>query len=75
MIDNTTRRVPPSYPVPADSDRKTAERSWLGMHEIKHDGYRLQIHVRDGWVCLFTRNGSNWTDRYPWMVEDAAKAL
>jgi ATP-dependent DNA ligase len=45
------------------------------MHEIKHDGYRLQIHVRDGWVCLFTRNGSNWTDRYPWMVEDAAKAL
>ena len=43
------------------------------MHEIKHDGYRLQIHIRDNRVRLFTRNGNDWTDRYPWIVEDAAR--
>ncbi len=43
------------------------------VHEIKHDGYRLQIHVRDGRVRLFTRTGNDWTDRYPWIVEDAAR--
>jgi ATP-dependent DNA ligase len=32
-------------------------------HELKHDGYRLQIHVRDGRVRLYTINGNNWTDR------------
>jgi hypothetical protein len=26
-------------------------------HELKHDGYRLQIHVRDGRVRLYTING------------------
>jgi ATP-dependent DNA ligase len=26
-------------------------------HELKHDGYRLQIHVRDGRVRLYTMNG------------------
>ena len=43
------------------------------MHEIKHDGYRLQIHLRDGRVRLFTRTGVDWSDRYPWIVEDAAR--
>ena len=45
----------------------------LWVHEIKHDGYRLQIHVRDGRVRLFTRTGVDWSDRYPWIVEDAAR--
>jgi bifunctional non-homologous end joining protein LigD len=38
-------------------------------HELKHDGYRLQIHVRDGRVKLFTMNGADWTKRYPRIVE------
>jgi hypothetical protein len=29
-------------------------RGWA--HELKHDGYRLQIHVRDGRVKLYTRH-------------------
>jgi bifunctional non-homologous end joining protein LigD len=41
-------------------------------HELKHDGYRLQIHVRDGRVRLYTMNGANWTDRYPRIIEEAA---
>jgi bifunctional non-homologous end joining protein LigD len=43
------------------------------VHELKHDGYRLQIHVRDGRVRLYTMNGNNWSDRYPRIVEEAAR--
>jgi bifunctional non-homologous end joining protein LigD len=42
-------------------------------HELKHDGYRLQIHVRDGRVRLFTMNGNDWTKRYPRIVEEASR--
>lgn len=34
-------------------------------HELKHDGYRLQIHVGDGRVRLYTMNGADWSKRYP----------
>jgi hypothetical protein len=36
-----------------------------GIHEIKHDGYRLIARKRDGRVRLFTRRGYDWTQRYP----------
>src|SRR4029079_6270401 len=42
-------------------------------HELKHDGYRLQIHVRDGRVRLYTMNGADWSKRYPRIVESASK--
>ena len=42
-------------------------------HELKHDGYRLQIHVRDGRVRLYTMNGNDWTKRYPRILEEAAR--
>ena len=42
-------------------------------HELKHDGYRLQVHVHDGRVKLYTMNGANWTKRYPRIVEQAAR--
>jgi hypothetical protein len=41
--------------------------------ELEHDGYRLQIHVRDGRVRLFTMNGADWSKRYPRIVEEAAR--
>jgi hypothetical protein len=42
-------------------------------HELKHDGYRLQIHVRDGRVRLYTITGADWSKRYPLIVKAAAK--
>ena len=42
-------------------------------HELKHDGYRLQIHVRDNRVRLYTMNGADWSDRYPLIVAEAAR--
>jgi bifunctional non-homologous end joining protein LigD len=41
-------------------------------HELKHDGYRLQIHVRDGRVRLYTINGADWSKRYPLIAESVA---
>jgi bifunctional non-homologous end joining protein LigD len=35
---------------------------WL--HEIKYDGYRLQIHLNKGTVTVYTRNGLDWTKRF-----------
>jgi bifunctional non-homologous end joining protein LigD len=43
------------------------------VHEIKHDGYRLIVR-RDGLTMrLFTRNGHDWTDRYPAIAAAASK--
>jgi bifunctional non-homologous end joining protein LigD len=35
---------------------------WL--HEIKYDGYRIQIHLNRGRKKVFTRNGLDWTKRF-----------
>jgi ATP-dependent DNA ligase len=35
--------------------------------------HRLQIHVRDGRVRLYTINGADWSKRYPLIVEAAAR--
>jgi len=35
---------------------------WL--HEIKFDGYRIQIHINSGRKKVFTRNGLDWTKRF-----------
>ena len=42
-------------------------------HEIKHDGYRLQIHAGNGGVRLYTMSGYDWTDRYPLIVAVASR--
>jgi len=43
------------------------------IHELKHDGYRLQIHVCDGRVHLYAKNRADWSRRYPLIVEAARK--
>src|SRR5438105_6359394 len=35
---------------------------WL--HEIKYDGYRVQVHVNSGGKGVYTRNGLDWTKRF-----------
>jgi len=34
-------------------------------HEIKFDGYRIQMRVEDGRVVLRSRSGLDWTHRFP----------
>jgi ATP-dependent DNA ligase len=55
--------------LPTRGAKVPAGKDWL--HEIKHDGYRMIVQ-RDGKrVRLFTKNGHDWTDRYPLIVEAA----
>ncbi|MBI2520931.1 MAG: DNA ligase D [Bdellovibrio sp.] len=44
---------------------ETPPESSKWMHEIKFDGYRLQVHFRQGKVKLFTRGGHDWSDQFP----------
>src|SRR5271167_4166411 len=39
---------------------------WL--HEIKYDGFRMHARLDHGEVRLLTRNGLNWTGKYPQMA-------
>jgi bifunctional non-homologous end joining protein LigD len=45
---------------------------WL--HEIKLDGYRIGCLIADGQVRLVSRNGLDWTGRFP-EITDAARKL
>ena len=38
-------------------------KNWI--HEIKHDGYRVQARLEGGKVTLLTRKGLDWTSRFP----------
>jgi bifunctional non-homologous end joining protein LigD len=57
--------------LPSVSQRPPRGAGWA--HELKHDGYRLQIHVRDGRVRLYTMNGADWTSRYPLILAEASR--
>lgn len=51
-------------------DRPPAGGDWA--HEIKFDGYRMQLRVQGGVATLRTRTGLDWSDRFPQLIEDAA---
>jgi bifunctional non-homologous end joining protein LigD len=41
------------------------------IHEIKFDGYRVQIHLANEAVKIFTRRGHDWTNRFKKIAADA----
>jgi bifunctional non-homologous end joining protein LigD len=41
------------------------------VHEVKIDGYRMQLRVEGGRAVLRSRSGLDWTDRYPEVAADA----
>jgi bifunctional non-homologous end joining protein LigD len=57
--------------IPTRGTRVPETPDWL--HEIKYDGYRLRVERHGDRVRLITRNGYDWTRRYPWIVESALK--
>lgn len=48
-----------------------ATKGWI--HEIKFDGYRILCLVSNGEVRIMTRNGHDWTDRFPAIVNELEK--
>ena len=59
--------IEPCLPSPAD--RPPSGPDWV--HEIKHDGFRMMVRRDVAGVRLLTRNGHDWTDRYPLIAEAA----
>ena len=55
---------------------KLVERAPSGAgwaHEVKFDGYRLQLRVEDGKATLRTRKGLDWTEKFAAIAEQAKK--
>ncbi|MGY4473199.1 DNA ligase D [Bradyrhizobium sp. USDA 3364] len=42
-------------------------------HEIKFDGYRVQLRVEDGEAALKTRKALDWTDKFGAIAKEAGK--
>jgi bifunctional non-homologous end joining protein LigD len=41
------------------------------IHEIKFDGYRVQVHLANETIQVFTRRGHDWTNRFKKIAADA----
>ncbi len=54
----------------ATLSRPPASTNWV--HEIKFDGYRIQMRVEDGAVTLRTRKGLDWTKKFGAIAKEAA---
>ncbi|MEY9421326.1 bifunctional non-homologous end joining protein LigD [Bradyrhizobium japonicum] len=52
-------------------ERPPAADGWC--HEIKFDGYRVQLRVADGEATLKTRKGLDWTDKFAAIAKEAGE--
>lgn len=62
--------IPPQLPTLVD--QPPGGHGWI--HEVKHDGFRTQLIIESGEAQAYTRNGHDWSDRYPSIVR-AARGL
>jgi ATP-dependent DNA ligase len=60
-------RIHPALPGVAPPTDRPSDSNWI--HEIKHDGYRMMARRDPVGIRLITRNGHDWTERYPLVVE------
>jgi bifunctional non-homologous end joining protein LigD len=50
-------------------DKVPSGERWI--HEIKFDGYRVQVHLANNGVKVLTRRGNDWTNRFKKIADDA----
>ena len=55
--------IEPCLPSPAKAPPSGS--GWL--HEIKHDGFRIMARRDNAGVRLITRNGNDFTSRFPFI--------
>lgn len=63
----------PSFVAPqlcVSVERPPAADDWA--HEIKFDGYRVQLRVEDGNATLKTRKGLDWTEKFGAIAKEAS---
>ena len=52
-------------------DQPPSGANWV--HEVKFDGYRMQLRVEDGKARMLTRKGLDWTGKFSAIAKAAAK--
>jgi len=52
-------------------DHPPPRAGWI--HEVKHDGYRTLLIIERRKARAYTRNGFDWTERYPSIIKAAAQ--
>ena len=60
LVPRTSLFISPAQPTLRD--RPPTGYGWL--HEVKFDGYRVQLHKADKDVVIFSRNGADFTSRW-----------
>jgi bifunctional non-homologous end joining protein LigD len=64
----------PGFTTPCLATSRTKVTTARGfVHELKLDGYRVQAHLQQGRVKLYTRSGLDWTTRFPTIVADVTR--
>ncbi len=58
--------------LPTLVDEPPRGRGWI--HEMKFDGYRIQAHIENGEVSLFTRSDQDWTEKYPFITDELERS-
>jgi bifunctional non-homologous end joining protein LigD len=69
ILDKARKQAAPATPdvqLATLVQAPPAGEEWI--HELKFDGYRLTATIHRGRVSLFTRNGHDWTRRFPEIV-------
>ncbi|MCA1396406.1 MULTISPECIES: non-homologous end-joining DNA ligase [Bradyrhizobium] len=67
-----TKALFPGFIAPAlASPIEKVPRGARWIHEIKFDGYRVQTHIANEDVKIYTRRGNDWTRRFKKVVQDA----
>src|SRR5436190_12290857 len=64
----------PGFVEPCDptlQDRAPTAGGWV--YEIKSDGYRAQVHIRNGRVTIYSRSGYDWTGQFGSIAKAASK--
>jgi hypothetical protein len=54
--------------------RSTVPNGGAYVHELKLDGYRIQAHLQDDRVTLYTRSGLDWTNRFTTIAKMSCSA-
>src|ERR1041384_190005 len=68
------KAVMPGFVEPCDptlQERAPTGGEWV--YEIKTDGYRAQVHVRNGRVTVYSRSGYDWTEQFAPLAKAASK--
>jgi bifunctional non-homologous end joining protein LigD len=64
LLPRPTQTMPGFIKPQLATPKSRAPKGDQWLHEIKFDGYRIQVHVNGGRKKVYTRNGLDWTNRF-----------